>query len=112
MYILNLRRVEDPTVVEGIARSEDPDKLWKLLESNFSTPRMEVIDGNPCVYMFREDGPLASYSPPVPGDDNIGVVNMGDLETKVKVVVEATIRQIEKQVRDSWQEVLDNTFEV
>lgn len=114
MFILRLRKVEDPACVQGVAHSESKQALEEFMLSEFSAsgPRAVNKDGQMLIYFFKEGGPFSDYMPPNPGDEEVGITDLGDLETKIKEVLDVAMVQIEASVREEWQNVIDNTVKV
>lgn len=112
MFILRLKQVIPPFETQAVCNSDSDQKLLDYVESQLSQPRIDVVDGIRCVRYFAAGSPLEDFAPPPPNDTELGIVNLGTLEERTRLVIaEATI-QITKQVEEEWKKILDNTVEV
>ncbi len=112
MFILRLKQVIPPHDSQAVCRSDDEQKLHDYVESQMPPPRIDVVDGVRCVRYFAAGSPLEDYALPQPGDAEHGVINLGTLEERTKIVIAEASVQIAKQVEDEWQKIIDNTVEV
>lgn len=111
MFILRLRSVIAPYNVFAVARSESAESLQEFIRSQVGTPVLPVKEGE-AMRIFKQDGPLADFSFPSPGDEETGVLDLGSVEDRIEAAWQATRPSIEQQVRAAWDEMLDGTIEV
>lgn len=113
MFVLSLRRLDAPKSPPlAIARSEHRSHLLGLMQSCFDRPVLIDSPSGLTIRVFAPNSVLAEYMLPDPMYDNEGVLRIGTHEERLGELMGVARIQMERQVKEAYDELIANTFDV